>query len=391
MKPTLEVADVFREYGPAYRQTYRLSKDQLKGMQAIERCRTSSLGGHIDACKKCGTMQISYNSCRNRHCPKCQAIARERWLQARKGELLPVPYFHVVFTLPHDLNPVIRCNEAVGYRLLFQAASQTVRELSEDKKYLGALPGMMSILHTWGQNLMYHPHIHCIIPSGGLCKDGSWKSGRDNFFLPVRVVSRLFRGKFLSLLKQRHQQGKLNFFGKAAYLGKAKTFNSLLGKLYQQDWVVYAKKPFGGPEQVLSYLGRYTHRVAIGNHRLIKMEEGHVYFRWKDYKQQGEQKIMRLSAEEFIRRFLTHILPSGFCKIRYTGFLATRGRKQRVKHIRRILKCKSKELQKRSWQEWLYELTGVMPGYCPSCKDEVLVTLRVFPAAREPPVHHFMK
>lgn len=280
----------------------------------------------------------------------------------------------------------MRCNEALGYHLLFQAAAQTVRELSEDKKYLGATPGMMSILHTWGQNLMYHPHIHCIIPAGGLCKDGSWKSGRDNFFLPVKVMSRLFRGKFLSLLRSNYLQAELKFHGRVVELALESEFNSLMNKLYKQEWVVYAKKPFGGPEQVLSYLGRYTHRVAIANHRLVKIEDGMVYFRWKDYKQQGKQKVMKLTAEEFIRRFLMHILPSRFCKIRYTGFLATRGRKQRVKHIRRILKCKSKELQKRSWQEWLYELTGIMPGYCPSCKDEVLVTLTVFPTAREPPV-----
>jgi hypothetical protein len=280
----------------------------------------------------------------------------------------------------------MQCNEALGYHLLFKAAAQTVRELSEDKKYLGATPGMMSILHTWGQNLMYHPHIHCIIPAGGLCRDGNWKSGRDDFFLPVKVVARLFRGKFLNLLKQKYQRKDLKFYGKATYLEKAKPFSNLLSQLYRQDWVVYAKKPFGGPEQVLSYLGRYTHRVAIANHRLIKMENDLVYFRWKDYKQQGEQKIMKLTAEEFIRRFLMHILPTGFCKIRYAGFLATRGRKQRIKQIRRILKCKSKELQKRSWQEWLYELTGIMPGYCPSCKDEALITVKVFPTAREPPL-----
>jgi hypothetical protein len=279
----------------------------------------------------------------------------------------------------------MRCNEALGYHLLFQAAAQTVRELSEDKKYLGATPGMMSILHTWGQNMMYHPHIHCIIPAGGLCRDGSWKSGRDNFFLPVKVMSRLFRGKFLSLLKQKYQGGELKFYGTATKLALEPEFKSLMNKLYQQDWVVYAKKPFGRPEQVLSYLGRYTHRVAIANHRLVKLEDGTVYFRWKDYKQQGEQKVMKLTSEEFIRRFLMHILPTGFCKIRYAGFLATRGRKQRIKHIRRLLKCKNKELQKRSWQEWLYELTGIMPGYCPSCKDESLITVKVFPTAREPP------
>lgn len=386
MRPALEVADIFRRHGPDFRKQHRLSKAQLKGMQAIERCRTSSLGGHVDACRKCGTVRVSYNSCRNRHCPKCQAIARERWLQARKEELLPVSYFHVVFTLPHDLNPVIQCNEVLGYHLLFQAAAQTVKELSEDKKYLEATPGMMSILHTWGQNLMYHPHIHCIIPAGGLCKDGSWSNGRDSFFLPVKVMSRLFRGKFLCLLKQKHQGKELKFHGRVVELASESEFKSLMNKLYKQEWVVYAKKPFGGPEQVLSYLGRYTHRVAIANHRLIKMENDLVYFRWKDYKQQGKQKVMKLTAEEFIRRFLMHILPSGFCKIRYAGFLATRGRKERIKHIRRILKCKTKELQKRNWQEWLYELTGIIPGYCPSCKDEALITVKVFPTAREPPL-----
>jgi hypothetical protein len=300
-----------------------------------------------------------------------------------------VTYFHVVFTLPHELNAVMQCNEALGYHLLFQAAQETVKELAEDKKYLGATPGMMAILHTWGQNLMYHPHLHCIIPAGGLCKDGSrWKTSREDFFLPVKVMSRLFRGKFLSHLRHYHGQGKLKFYGKAVRLAQEHHFHALMSRLYSQQWVVYAKKPFGGPEQVLSYLGRYTHRVAIANHRLIKLEAGQVYFRWKDYKQQGKQKIMKLTAEEFIRRFLLHILPDGFCKIRYSGFLSTRGRKERIRHIRRLLRCKAVKLQQWRWQEWFYEVTGILPGHCPQCKDELLVTIEVFQPAREPPQQH---
>jgi len=391
MKAAIEVADIFRQYGAEFRQQYKLSSAQLKAMQAVERCRTARLGGHVDACQQCGTVLVSYNSCRNRHCPKCQAIARERWLQARKEELLPVTYFHVVFTLPHILNPVIQCNEALGYDLLFKAAAQSMKELCEDKKYLGATPGMMTLLHTWGQNLMYHPHIHCIIPAGGLTKDGCWKQGRDGFFLPVKVVSRLFRGKFLSLLRQYYAKGKLKFYGNATSLSEALIFKALMGKLYAQEWVVYAKKPFGGPEQVLSYLGRYTHRVAIANHRLIKVENDDVYFRWKDYRQQGQQKVMRLETKEFIRRFLMHILPPGFCKIRYFGFLATRGRKERLKHIREILNYQADRLPRRTWQEWFYELTGIMPGYCPQCKEEVLVTVEVFQPAREPPYPYDVK
>ena len=381
----MEVADIFRQYGAGFRQQYKLSAAQLKAMHAIERCRTVSLGGHVDACQQCGTMLVSYNSCRNRPCPKCQAIARQRWLQARKEELLPLTYFHVVFTLPHALNSVIQCNEALGYDLLFKAAAQSVKELCEDKKYLGATPGIMAILHTWGQNLMYHPHIHCIIPAGGLTKDSCWKQGRDGFFLPVKVVSRLFRGKFLSILRQYYAKRKLKFYGRATSLSEVLVFKALMRKLYAQEWVVYAKRPFGGPEQVLSYLGRYTHRVAIANHRLIKIEKDQVYFRWKDYRQQGQQKVMKLEAKEFIRRFLMHILPAGFCKIRYYGFLATRNRKQRLNHIREILNYQAHKLPMRTWQEWFYELTGIMPGYCPQCKEEVLVTVGVFQPAREPP------
>lgn len=391
MKAAIEVADIFRQYGVEFRQQYKLSGAQLKAMHAIERCRTASLGGHVDACQQCGTVLVSYNSCRNRHCPKCQAIARERWLQARKEELLPVTYFHVVFTLPHELNVVMQCNETLGYHLLFKSAAQSVKELCEDEKYLGATTGMMAILHTWGQNLMYHPHIHCIIPAGGLSKEGDWKQSKNDFFLPVKVVSRLFRGKFLSLLTHYHAQRKLKFYGSATSLSEVLVFKALMRKLYAQQWVVYAKKPFGGPEQVLSYLGRYTHRVALANHRLIKMEDDQVYFRWKDYKQQGQQKVMKLNAKEFMRRFLMHILPSGFCKIRYFGFLATRGRKKRLKHIREILKYQVDKLPIRTWQEWFYELTGIMPGYCPQCKEEVLVTVEVFQPAREPPYRYEVK
>jgi hypothetical protein len=297
-------------------------------------------------------------------------LAKEKWLKARTDELLPVPYFHIVFTLPDDLNGLTLINQRIMYTLLFQAAGETLLKLGRDKKHLGAEVGMIAILHTWGQNLMDHPHVHCIVPGGGLSEDGNrWIASRKNFFIPVRVLSRVFRGKFLEQLKKAYRERQLKCIGKEAPLGYEENFRSLLDKLYSKEWVVYAKRPFGGPEQVLSYLGRYTHRVAIGNHRLENMADGKVSFRWRDYRDHNREKVMTLEASEFIRRFLLHILPDGMCKIRYYGFLSNRKRKERLGACRRLLKMpmQAREPDSSTWQELLLQLKGVDVLSCPSC------------------------
>lgn len=391
MSAQLEVASIFGKYGKVYRQTHRLSMDQHKAMNAIEACRTSQLGGHIDQCDSCGHLRISYNSCRNRHCPKCQALAKERWLEARKAEVLPVKYFHIVFTLPHELHPIMRANEALTYNLLFKAASQTVLELGKDKKHLHAQTGLMAVLHTWGQNLMYHPHLHCLVPAGGLSLDGKkWKPSRRKFFLPGKVVSRLFRGKFLAGIKQAFTEGKLKCLGKLQHIDDLKSLNNYLRPIYQKDWVVYAKPPFGGPEQLIAYLGRYTHRIAISNHRILSMENGQVSFQYKDYADHNKQKVMILKADEFIRRFLLHILPRGFHKIRYYGLLATRNRKTCLAQARKILGQKSLQaaIPKLSWQELLEQITGTNPLQCPCCPTGRMRTQLILPPRAPPQARH---
>ena len=323
----MEVADIFRAQGSQFidRHRDRIGFQQLKVMRAILHCRTAALGGHIDVCPRCGgDKTISYNSCRNRHCPKCQTQARQRWIAARKQELLETRYFHVVFTLPHELHTLILQNEAELYNLLFRTVADTLLEVAADPEHLGAKIGFFSILHTWGQNLLFHPHIHCVIPGGGPSPDHTrWIHSRDAFFLPIRVLRKVFRGKFVHALKQAHRRGRLIFAGSIQRMEDPKCFAAFLRTLFRQDWVVYAKPAFGDPEQVLRYyLGRYTHRIAISNHRLVSFDGTHVTFRWRDYARGNKQRLMTLSADEFIRRFLVHVLPKGFVRIRHFGFMA---------------------------------------------------------------------
>jgi hypothetical protein len=331
-RPPLEVADLVRTAGTPFIERNRqwLRWTHIKVLLAIVRCRTAALGGHIDACTRCGhRAAISYNSCRNRHCPKCQTSARERWIQARRRELLPSPYAHVVFTLPPQLAALALQNKKVIYGLLLRASAETLLEVARNPRHLGAEIGFFSVLHTWNQKLQLHPHVHCVIPAGGLSSDGTrWIRSRPRFFLPIQVLRRVFRGKFVAALKSAFQQEQLHLSGNLAFLAEPKIFASWLRPLFRKDWIVYSKPPFGGPEYVLHYLGRYTHRVAISNHRLISFEGGQVTFRWRDSVHNNEQKLMALSLDEFLRRFLLHLLPKGFVRIRHFGFLASRRRAQ---------------------------------------------------------------
>jgi hypothetical protein len=338
----LEVADIFRTYGPAWRRAQQghLSVGQLKVMSAIEQCRSAALGGHVLRCNGCGHVEIAYNSCRNRHCPKCQAKAAERWLEARQADLLPVEYYHVVFTLPAPISEIAYYNKAVIYRLLFEVAADTLQTIAADPKHLGAQIGATLVLHTWGSALTHHPHVHGIVPGGGLSLDGNrWVACRPGFFLSVRVLSRLFRRRFLEALAQAHQAGQLKFFGDHVSLADAAAFVKWLAPLRMCEWVVYAKRPFAGPAAVLAYLSRYTHRVAISNRRLVSLDESGVTFRWKDYRISGRtrHKTMTLNPGEFMRRFLLHVLPSGFHRIRHYGLLANRERRENLARARELL------------------------------------------------------
>src|ERR1700680_2940361 len=328
-RPPLEVADLVRAAGDAFVERSRkwITGKHVKVLLAIARCRTAALGGHLDECTRCGHRAISYNSCRNRHCPKCQAGARDRWLAARHQELLPTRYVHVVFTLPRHLAPLALQNKKVIYDLLFRTSAETLLEVARDPQHLGAEIGFFSVLHTWSQKLELHPHVHCVVPAGGLSADRTrWIKPRYAFFLPVKVLSRIFRGKFVAALKCAFADGQLSFHGDLRLLARPKTFAAWLRPLFRKDWVVYAKPPFGGPEYVLRYLGRYTHRVAISNHRLISLVDGQVTFRWRDSAHHNEQKLLTLSLDEFLRRFLLHVLPKGFVRMRHFGFLAHRRR-----------------------------------------------------------------
>src|SRR6267154_1846555 len=329
-RPPLEVADLVRTAGAAFieRNRHWLSWKHSKVLLAIARGRTAALGGHLDQCTRCGhRATISYNSCRNRHCPKCQTAARERWTAARQRELLPTRYVHVVFTLPPQLAALTLQNKKVIYDLLFRASAETLLEVARDPRHLGAELGFFTVLHTWNQKLGLHPHVHCVIPAGGLSLDHThWVKSRDRFFLPIHVLRRIFRGKFVAALRQAFQEGQLSFHGNLTCLAQPKTFAAWLRPLFRKDWVVYAKPPFGGPEYVLQYLGRYTHRVAISNHRLVSFAEGKVTFRWRDSAHHNEQKLMTLPLDEFLRRFLLHLLPKGFVRIRNFGLLANRRR-----------------------------------------------------------------
>jgi Putative transposase/Transposase zinc-binding domain len=342
--PRLEVADIFRRHGPAWREANagHVSLGQLKVMSAIENCRTAALGGHVARCEndKCGHIQIAYNSCRNRHCPKCQGAAAREWLAAREAELLPVPYFHVVFSLPAQIADIAYQNKAVIYDILFKASAEALITIAADPKHLGARIGVLAVLHTWGSALTHHPHVHIIVPGGGISLDGErWIACRPGFFLPVRVLSRLFRRLVLEKLDAAYCAGQLQFFGKHAALTNAQAFAAYLAPLRNSEWVVYSKRPFGGPEEVLRYLARYTHRVAISNRRLVSLDDKGVTFKWKDYRRDGPERygIMTLDTNEFIRRFLMHVLPQGFHRIRYYGLLTSPTRVKNIARIRELL------------------------------------------------------
>jgi hypothetical protein len=380
-RPAVEVADILRVQGQRFFARYRSSFDfqQLKAFRAIQNCRTAALGGHLDACPQCGFQAISYNSC-NRSCPKCQAQARERWLAARERELLATRYFHVVFTVPHELNLLAQDNPRQFYHLLFTASAATLLEIAADPKHLGAEIGILSILHTWGQNLLAHPHIHCLIPAGGISPDhGRWvRPHYPGFFLPVKVLSRIFRGKFLAGLKRLYRRKQLCCAGLSAALSDEKQFRELLRRLHRQDWVVYAKPAFGGPRQVLRYLGRYTHRVAISNHRLVSFDGVRVTFRWKDYTHGSRQREMTLTATEFLRRFFLHVLPKGFVRIRHFGFLANRFRAPHIELCRQLLASECSRTQPSPVPN------GDTPTWhCPHC-GSVMVVIQTFTAEQLP-------
>jgi Putative transposase/Transposase zinc-binding domain len=339
VRSDLEVADIFRRHGPSYAQAHdgHLGRVERRVMSAIELCRTAALGGHVEACEDCAHARVAYNSCRNRHCPKCQSATRERWLADRQADLLPVLYFHVVFTVPAEVAGIAFHNKAVVYAILFDAVAATLKTIAADPRHLGGEIGFLAILHTWGQALTHHPHIHCLVPGGALSADGRWLGCRPRFFLPIHVLSRLFRRLFLERLQAAHAAGQLRFFGTLDRLADADVFATAIRQLRRKNWVVYAKPPFGSPEQVLAYLGRYTHRVAIANSRLVSANETSVTFLWRDYRHGNAPRMMSLAPHEFIRRFLLHSLPDGFHRIRHYGFLANGCRRARLAIIRQLL------------------------------------------------------
>ena len=374
----MEVADIFRAQGDSFIDRHRntIRFQQLKVMRAIMHCRTAALGGHLDICPRCGgDRAISYNSCRNRHCPKCQSQARQRWIAARKQELLATRYFHVVFTLPHELHTLVLQNQTQLYGLLFRTVAETLLEIARDSKHLGAEIGFFGILHTWGQNLLFHPHVHCVIPGGGIAPDHSqWVHPRYPFFLPVKVLGKVFRGKFVEGLRRAFRSKRLNCAGQIQYLAEPKAFAAFLRSLFRKDWVVYAKPAFGGPEQVIRYLGRYTHRIAISNHRLIAFDGDHVTFRWRDYARGNKQRLMTVSAEEFTRRFLVHVLPKGFVRIRHFGFMSNAQRSTSLELCRQLLSMAA-----------VMSSTDVASApsgwFCPNCRGPLIVVER-FTAAQ---------
>jgi len=381
MRPSggLEVADIFRQHGPAYRESHRLSRNHWRVMRAIELCRTAALGGHKDQCDHCGHVEISYNSCRNRHCPKCQTLRKEKWIEARSEDLLPIEYFHVVFSIPSELNHLALLNQRVLYDLLFRSASETLTQLAQDQKHLGATVGVIGILHTWGQNLMDHPHVHCIVTGGGLSSEGTWIPCRRGFFLPIRVMSALFRGKFLDLLKDYFKKDDLVFPDSLRHLKDPKDFETFRKNLYHKKWVVYCKPPFDGPKGVLQYLGRYTHKIAISNNRILSNRGGNVSFLWRDYADHQRQKIMTLKAGEFIRRFLLHVLPARYVRIRHFGLLANRKRKDNIAACRKMIDS-SKPVTKENarietWQEQLLRICGIDVTTCPVCQKGRMCTI----------------
>jgi hypothetical protein len=392
----LELADIFRAHGAAYRKTRMLCGQQDRVLRAIAACRTAAMGGHATRCDACGAIDVRYHSCRNRHCPKCQTLAKEHWLTARCAELLPVAYFHVVFTLPHQLNALAQGNPRVIYDLLFRSAAETLQGFGRDPKWLGGELGITGVLHTWGQNLTQHLHLHCVVTGGALSADGQrWIRARRGFLFPVRALSRMFRGKYLDYLRAAYASGELHFAGHQAALGEPAAFARFVADARRHDWVVYAKRPFAGPAQVLNYLGRYTHRVAIGNHRLVSLEDGAVRFRFKDYARGNKVKVMSLAAEEFIRRFLLHVLPCGFMRIRHYGVLANRHRAEKLAQCRnRLDQPEPLSAEPETVADFFQRVAGIDIHRCPHCRIGYLHTFltlqpagaqRLAPPATGPP------
>ena len=389
-RPSLEVADIFRDHGPAWRiaNAGHVSLDQMKVMSAIERCRTAALGGHVAVCENgaCGHAVIAFNSCRNRHCPKCQGAAARKWLAEREAELLPVGYFHVVYTLPSQLRDIAWQNKRVVYDLLMKAAAETTLTIAADPKRLGARIGITAVLHTWGSALTHHPHVHMIVPGGGLSPDGaSWVSAKPRFLARVEVLSRLFRGKMLAMLAKAHAEGRLTFFNTHAGLADAKTFKRFLAPLRRTEWIVYCKPPFAGPSQVLRYLSRYTHRVAISNRRLVSADDSGIAFRWKDYRIEGPErwKTMSLHPHEFIRRFLIHVLPKGFHRIRHYGLLANANRAENIARARELLGVAARVVEPEEKKTAAPDEPRVLPCPCPRCGARMIV-IEVFAKGCEP-------
>jgi len=386
MRPALEVADIVRTHGDEFRQAHSvsLSARQKRVLRSIELCRTAALGGHLERCDQCGHERNAYNSCSDRHCPKCQSLARAKWLEKRQAELLQCEYFHVVFTLPEPLAKLSLQNKRQMYNLLFRATAETLQTIAADSRHLGAQIGFFCILHTWGQTLTAHPHLHCVVPGGGISLDGRrWIACRPGFFLPVKVLSRRFRKLYLRYLEHAYATGKLQFHGDLEHLADAQNFAGYLAPVAETEWVVYAKPPFGGPERVLDYLGRYTHRIAISNNRLIELKDGKVTFAYKDYKHGQEQKIMTLSADEFLRRFLMHVLPDGFQRIRHYGLLGNRHRAQNLARCRELLGMLPPIPQPTlNYRVRCQQLTGIDPLQCPECHRGTMVRIAVLPVAR---------
>jgi Putative transposase/Transposase zinc-binding domain len=393
-RPKLEVADIFRRYGEAYRQRHdgSLSTAQRRVMTAIEVCRTAALGGHLERCDCCNYERPCYSSCANRHCPKCQSLARAAWVAKQTSEVLPTHYFHVVFTVPAPIASIAYQNKEVVYGVLFRATAETLSTIAADPQHLGAEIGFFAVLHSWGQNLFFHPHLHCVVPGGGISTDGTrWISSRPRFFLPVRVLSRLFRRLFLQYLQEAFDAGKLRFFCSLAAFQDPQTFSRHLDPVRNMDWVVYAKPPFAGPQQVVDYVGRYTHRVAISNHRIVDIEDGQVKFNWRDYRDNNQQKTMTLSADEFIARFLLHVLPSGFHRIRYYGFLANAHRKEKLEHCRQLLgmippsQCPSVPATPEDYRDRFERLTGHSLRECPVCHRGHMIPVTILAKVRSSP------
>ncbi|MFO1052184.1 MAG: IS91 family transposase [Planctomycetota bacterium] len=390
VRPRFEVADVVRAHGEEFLRRFPTTSAERRVLAHIAACRTSALGGHVDRCDACQRERVSYNSCRDRHCPKCQGTERARWIERRLQQILPVPYFHVVFTLPAELNPLVRRNKRLLFGMLFRVAASTLTTIAADERRLGAQLGFTVVLHSWGQQMLFHPHVHCVVTGGGLSTDGgAWITARERYLLPVRVLAKLFRGRFLDLLHRAWCAGDLRFGGSTAALAMAKAWASLKDKLYRKDWVVHAKPPFGGARHVFRYLGGYTHRVAISNHRIVEFRDGQVSFKWKDYADGGQRKTMTLDALEFLRRFLLHVLPRGFVRVRHYGLHASGHGQDRLERARELLapgdRARSASAggsSAKSWIDWLREWTGVDALRCSYCGAGRLTTIQVLPSPR---------